>query len=380
MFIQEINMLPPEEMAAERQNAFSKEQNYFIFPHRLAGGEERIMEVYSSPVDWKGKQVLFSIIHDVTEIKRAEEAHSKSEAMLQKVQEVTHMGSWEIDLNTRTVIGSDEAHRIYGIAQGSMTLDYIQSVPLLEFRPILDAALSALITEGKRYDVEFKIKRQSDGAIRDIHSIAEYNASNRTMIGSVQDITERKRAEDALKKSEIWFKSLFEKASEGIFYLSIDGELVEVNDAFARMHGYTVEEMLKMKLSDLDTPETSRQFPERMRRIVAGEIFTFEVEHFHKDGHAFPLEVTTSMIAVGDERYVLAFHRDITERRQGEKALRESEALYRQAFEVAGTVPYLQSYTGRDKELLYDFIGEGIRKITGYGPEEFNVDLWDSLT
>ncbi len=380
MFIQEINMLPSEQVAAERQKAFSEERNYFVFPHRLASGEERIVEVRSSPVDWKGKQVLFSIIHDITDNKRTEKALRESEAMLQKVQEVTHMGSWVIDLNTKTVVASDEAHRIYGIAQGSMTLDYVQSVPLPEFRPILDAALTALIREGNRYDVEFKIKRQSDGEIRDVHSIAEYNASSWTIIGSVQDITERKQAEEALKKSEIWFKSLFEKASDGIFYLSMDNDLVEVNDSFARMHGYSVEEMRKMKLSDLDTPKTTRYFSERMRRIMAGEVFTFEVEHFHKDGHAFPLEVTTSMITVGDDRYILAFHREITERKLAEEALRASEALYRQAIEVAGAVPYLQSYTGRDMELHYDFIGEGIRKITGYGPEEFNVDLWDSLT
>ena len=380
MLIQEINMLPPEQVAAERQKAFSEERNYFVFPHRLAGGEERIVEVRSSPVDWMGKQVFFSIIHDITDNKRTEKALRESEAMLQKVQEVAHMGSWEIDLNTKTVVASDEAHRIYGISQGSMTLDYVQSVPLPEFRPILDASLTTLFTEGKRYDVEFKIKRRSDGEIRDIHSIAEYNASSRTIIGSVQDITERKRGEEALKKSEIWFKSLFENASDGIFYFSIENELVEVNHAFARMHGYSVEEMRKMKLSDFDTPENTSQFPERMRRIMNGEACKFEAEHFHKDGHTFPLEVTTSMISVGDKKYVLAFHREITERKLAEEALRASEALYRQAIEVAGAVPYLQSYTGRDLELHYDFIGEGIRKITGYGPEEFNGDLWDSLT
>ena len=360
MFIQEINMLPPEQVAAERQKAFGEERNYFDFPHKLASGEERIVEVRSSPVVWQKKQALFSIIHDVTERRQAEEALAKSEAMLKKVQEVTHLGSWTIDLNTKTVIASGEAHRIYGIPQDSMTMAYVQSVPLPEFRPILDAALTALIKEGKRYDVEFKIKRQSDGEIRDIHSIAEYNASNRTIIGSLQDITDRKQAEKALKKSEIWFKSLFEKASEGIFYLSMSNVLVDVNHAFASMHGYSVEEMRNMKLSDLDTPETARQFPERMQRIMTGEVFTFEVEHFHKDGHVFPLEVTTSMITVGDKQYVLAFHRDITVRKQAETALRESEALYRRAIEVANAVPYHQSYHVNGKSVDYDFIGEGI--------------------
>jgi PAS domain S-box-containing protein len=127
---------------------------------------------------------------------RADESLRESEAMLQKVQGVAHLGSWEIDLTTKTVIASDEAHRIYGISQGSMTMAFIQSVPLPEFRPTLDTTLVALIKEGKQYDVEFKIRRHSDGEVRDIHSIAEYNASSRSIIGSVQDITERKRAEE----------------------------------------------------------------------------------------------------------------------------------------------------------------------------------------
>jgi PAS domain S-box-containing protein len=134
------------------------------------------------------------------ERKQAETVLRESEAMLKKVQGVAHLGSWEIDLITKTVTASEEAHKIYGIAPGAMTLADVQSVPLPEFRPILDAGLTALITEGKRYDFEFKIRRQSDGEIRDVHSIAEYYPASQTIIGSLQDITERKRAEDSIRQ------------------------------------------------------------------------------------------------------------------------------------------------------------------------------------
>ena len=70
---------------------------------------------------------------------------------------------------------------------------------------------------------------------------------------------------------------------------------------------------------------------------------------------------------------------ELTERRKAEQALRESESLYRQAIEVAGAVPYYESYYDEGRRIKYDFIGEGIRQITGYGPDEFNATLWDSL-
>jgi diguanylate cyclase (GGDEF)-like protein/PAS domain S-box-containing protein len=72
MSINEIYTLPPDQVAAERQKAFNEERNYIIFPNRLASGEERIVEVHSSSIALQGKQVLFSVIHDITARERAE--------------------------------------------------------------------------------------------------------------------------------------------------------------------------------------------------------------------------------------------------------------------------------------------------------------------
>jgi PAS domain S-box-containing protein len=152
--------------------------------------------------------------------------------------------------------------------------------------------------DGKKIPVEMHTKMMPDGSYQSIF----------------HDITDRKMAEIALRESEEWFRNLFEQSSDGIFYLSETGKIIAVNKSFAEMHGYTIDEILKMNVRDLDSPESNELFSERLLKIQGGESLKFEVEHFHRDGHMIPLEVTTGMISLGSENYIIASHRDISER------------------------------------------------------------------
>ena len=77
-----------------------------------------------------------------------------------------------------------------------------------------------------------------------------------------------------------------------------------------------------MRLQDLNTPETLRLSPDRMRRAMAGEAMNFEVEHYYKEGHVFPLAVSIGLISVDGENIIQEFHRDITERRAAQENIR----------------------------------------------------------
>ena len=123
-----------------------------------------------------------------------------------------------------------------------------------------------------------------------------------------------------LAQSEARSRQLFERASEGILIASPNGDLISLNYSFARMHGYSIDEMLGMSLKNLDAPADAQLIPERAERILSGESVTFEVEHYHRDGHVFPLEVSASMILSGGERLIQAFYRDIAERRQAQES------------------------------------------------------------
>ncbi|MGE5499705.1 MAG: histidine kinase dimerization/phosphoacceptor domain -containing protein [Syntrophothermus sp.] len=143
-----------------------------------------------------------------------------------------------------------------------------------------------------------------------------------------------RQAEVRLIESEQKFRLLFETAKDGIFQITTQGEIVAVNEAFARMHGYTAEEMLHMNIKDLDTPETQRLAPERMKKLLSGEAMTIEIEHFHRNGTIIPIEVSANLATIGDQKCVLGFHRDITARKLSEearnKSLREKEVLLKE--------------------------------------------------
>jgi PAS domain S-box-containing protein len=134
-----------------------------------------------------------------------------------------------------------------------------------------------------------------------------------------------------IQESEKRYRTLFDQASDGIMLMSTNGQTVTVNESFARMHGYRPEDMARLGLPDLDTPETQALAPERLGRLLAGEHLTFEVEHYHKDGHRFPLSVSCKVVQFDGQSYYLGFHRDITESKRSAAALQEIT----QRFELA---------------------------------------------
>ncbi|MHB8907868.1 MAG: PAS domain S-box protein [Syntrophales bacterium] len=220
---------------------------------------------------------------------------------------------------------------------------------------VLAAIFLTLLAGGLTW---WMLKRQLEPVFTTIKTLATLSDTSRPLpitrqdeigelIGGFNGLLETLgQREGALKESEERYRTLFTRANEGIFLISTEGKLVDVNESLARMHGYSTQEMLRMSLKDFDTPETSQKAPERMRRLLAGEALTFEVEHYHKDGHVFPLEVSASLISSGGESYVQAFHRDITERKRTEEKIKESQDNYRVLFETASDGIFIYDRTG----------------------------------
>lgn len=96
------------------------------------------------------------------------------------------------------------------------------------------------------------------------------------LLGALETYLARRRNIEAdERQAEERYRTLFQQSSDGIIILSSDGKLLEVNESFARMHGYRTEEMVGMSLRDFDTSQTTQMVPERMGRILAGEALIF---------------------------------------------------------------------------------------------------------
>jgi PAS domain S-box-containing protein len=139
----------------------------------------------------------------------------------------------------------------------------------------------------------------------------------------VRDVTERKRMEKSLAESEARYRMLFENAGDSIFILDAEGDnkgrIVDANKAAAEIHGYTVDELLEMKITDIDTAETAKEAPSRMERILQGETVKTEATHYTKDGQIIHVEIIAGLIELDGHKYVLAFDRDITRRKTVEQ-------------------------------------------------------------
>jgi len=126
---------------------------------------------------------VFVTFTDITEIRTTQEALRDNQRLLERALSMAGLGYWELDLTKGTATGSAESRRIYRLGDGALTIADIQKLPLPEYRPLLDRAIEGLVKNNERYDVTFKIRRATDGAILSIHSLAEYNRSTNRIFG-----------------------------------------------------------------------------------------------------------------------------------------------------------------------------------------------------
>jgi PAS domain S-box-containing protein len=219
MQIDQINNLPPEQVAAERQRAILAQQNYFVFPHKLASGEIRLVEVHSSPIAYQDKQALFSIIHDVTERKLAEAALRESEEKYRRLFENSPLGIFQSTAAGEALSVNPAFAQMFGYASQAEAIEKLRNVATDLFAdPNRRAEIIRLMAENPNLRTFENVYRRKDGStfIGSLNSMLVRDEQGHLLRieGLIEDITERKRSEAALRKNNQMLLALHNVARE----------------------------------------------------------------------------------------------------------------------------------------------------------------------
>ncbi len=316
---------------------------------RLPSGEVRWRRFVSAPRLARGGSWLWDgIEQDVTERRRAEEALRESEAALRVAEEIARLGHWRYQPSTGEIWWSDVLFEIFGLERTGAPLTLEALLPRIH--PDDRATFSAEVAGQRPHRTDYRIVLP-DGVVRYIHEEVRTERDPQgnpvRISGTAQDVTERREAERRLLESERSYRTLFESATDGIVILDLDGKILDANPTAYERLGYTREELLSLDIRDIDSPDFATRVPERVRQLQERGTAMFESAHRRKDGSDIPVEVNSRLLDYAGRKVFLSVIRDITERKQAERALSEQRILLQQILDTASVAIFLVDKTGR---------------------------------
>ncbi|MGQ4647537.1 PAS domain S-box protein [Lyngbya aestuarii] len=205
------------------------------------------------------------------------------------------------------------------------------------------AFLESLKKTGYLRDYEIKAKK-ADGTPFWVSGSAQFVKFNgeQAIFGTFYDITERKQIREALQLTQFCIDS----AIDPVYWVDSNARFVYVNDAACHSLGYSREELLSMSVFDIDPDLNTLIWQDVWRTLKANGSLRKEACHQAKDGRIFPVEISAKYLEFNGKEYSCSFGRDITERKQAESALRESEARLESILNNSPAAIYLKNING----------------------------------
>ena len=300
--------------------------------HRTKNGEVRNVLVTTRTIKLKDKTLLHAIFHDITEIRKVQDALMKSETQYRQLVNVAREGIWALDCNYRTLFVNPQMAQMLGYLESEMV-----------GKSLFDFLGSDVVENAKRYllenqqesaveQFEYEFNRKDGTTIYTSISSSKLKDDAGKNIGTlalIADITERKKVESSLKSSEEKFRNLAEQ-SPNVIFINQKGKVVYANTEAEHATGYTKEEFYSPTFNFMDLiAEESKELVKLkfIKHIKGEEIRPYECKLIAKNGKVIDVINSTKIIDYNGEPAILGIETDITENKRLKEKLEQYSIL-----------------------------------------------------
>ena len=340
-FSHALNLIHPndrDEFLKQREAAISSKSKY-QFEYRIRHKKGHYIIIKDEGIISKntltGNNLMVGLLQDVTQQKEAEKAIKESEKNLKQSQAIAHLGHWIWNVKTDTVIWSDELYKVFGYQKESF-VGTVGDIIAISIHPDDVSALvewnNAAKSDIKPQPLEFRIK-WPNGSIRTLWGdrgevIRDQKGEPVAIHGIIQDITDRKKVEIALRESETRFRAIFNSMFSFIGILDSKGNVIEVNQGALTFSGSTIIDLQDKPFGDSNVWRKNEQSYNRIKDAVkkacSGEFIRYDAEITSVDGAEITIDLSITPIRDGNNRVILliAEGRDVTQIRKQEEAAR----------------------------------------------------------
>lgn len=288
-------------------------------------------EISVAIAQWDGDLVYVVCARDITARRQAEETLRESEERFRQLAEHLQAVFWLTDFSQNRILYVSPAYdKIWGRSRQDLKHPDRWLVAVIpEDREIILQGRDRHL-QGQQVQLEYRIVRP-DGEIRWICDRAFPVTDRRGRIvraaGIAEDITERKRAEQALRHSEERWRALFEQAAVGIFVVSLTGRFEQVNQKFCDLVGYTAAALLNLDYAEIDASIREPETQQRWQALISGQISTYSVEKSYKTRNNGQIWVNLALTLVcnpdNEPLYAIGAVTDLSDRQRAEQALHQ---------------------------------------------------------
>lgn len=273
-------------------------------------------------------RVLGDLIGAALAHEHVEHALRESEALRSHAESLAHLGSWEWDVEGDIFSPSSEWRYVTGCRAGRLTRDRVLQLAYPDDVPAVRERLACTLEKGVPYELEHRIVREDNREVRWISVHAELKRSEdgrRRLVGFIQDITDRRLAEEAVADSEERYRTVLNSISEVVYQTDATGNYTFLNPAWEEITGYPVGDSLETHFLEYVHPDDREYSREEYQKFIRGEqeVNDIEVRYLTREGQIRWVGIHSRMTRDDEGRFLgcTGTLRDVTERREAEEQM-----------------------------------------------------------